>query len=128
MGYDENKVTGRSGDGRIDVTAVTQNGIIRVPIAVQVKRKRTNIGGSTVNQLRGSMSGMKLHQTVVITTSRFTESAKLRTDPAITPPITLIDGEDLVKKLIDCEVGVSTRKLELYEKDTTYFGAPEAKV
>ncbi|MCA1728472.1 MAG: restriction endonuclease, partial [Actinobacteria bacterium] len=39
------------------------------------------------------------------------------------PPIDLIDGEQLIDKLKDLKLGISTRQVELVEVDTKWFSA-----
>ena len=55
IGFEDVAVTKYSGDGGIDVDAtLTVGGVTRVRTAIQVKRWKNNVSGSTVRELRGS--------------------------------------------------------------------------
>ena len=56
MDYDNVTVTGRSGNGGIDVVANIEIGILQLRTAVQVKRMKGNVQRPVVSQLRGDMA------------------------------------------------------------------------
>lgn len=118
MGYEDSQVTGRSGDGGIDVrgTWVVTEGI-RIKMAVQVKRWKHNVTRPIVQALRGSISTNE--RGLIITTSDFPESAKEEADdPTKASPISLINGERLVRLLVEYNIGITRESIEILELDT----------
>ncbi|MDW8234641.1 MAG: restriction endonuclease [Roseiflexaceae bacterium] len=123
MGFDENtvQVTPYSGDGGIDVTGIYRAaGLTEVSAAVQVKRWKSNVGASTVTQLRGSL---QVHQQgIIITTSDFSRSARTEAAAANKTRIGLINGDELIDLLVKHQVGVAKRTLEVTALDDEYWG------
>ena len=70
LGFENVQITGKTGDGGIDVTGeLIVADIIRNNISVQVKRWRSNVQRASISELRGSL---RPHQTgLFITTSDF---------------------------------------------------------
>ena len=59
-GFTEVRVTGKSGDGGIDVEGVIRfEGLISFPVMVQCKRYKGNVGSSMVRDFRGAMAGAR---------------------------------------------------------------------
>ena len=121
MGYEDAVVTKQSGDKGIDVVATAKFGITTVKEVVQVKRVASNIGAPTINELRGSLHSQNAIKGMVITLSSFTPQAKKDAIPQGAAPITLIDGETLIDLLIEHEVGVTPRRVEVYEVAEAFF-------
>jgi restriction system protein len=74
-----------------------------------------------VDQLRGALPYHRAIRGTLITLSRFTSGCA---EAALFPgaaPITLIDGDRLVKLLIDHEIAVTRREAFLTEVDESYF-------
>jgi hypothetical protein len=114
IGFEDVDVTRYSGDGGIDVDAVlTVGGVTRVRTAIQVKRWKTNVPGSTVRELRGGL--MTDQRGLIITTASFTKDAVGESQAAGKTPISLIDGRRLVQLLVEKQVGVRRRALTLLE-------------
>jgi restriction system protein len=98
IGFEDVEVTRYAGDGGIDVDAVlTVGGVTRVKTAIQVKRWKNNVAGSTVRELRGGL--MTDQRGLIITTSGFTRDAIAESHASGKTPISLIDGRRLVQLL-----------------------------
>src|SRR2546428_12755528 len=89
IGFENVEVTGRTGDGGMDVRAeLTVGGITRVRTAVQVKRWNHNVPGKVVRELRGALTTDQ--RGLVITTSDFTKDAISEASSSAKVPIGLI--------------------------------------
>ena len=118
MGYEDTLVTGRSGDGGIDVrgTWVVTEGV-RIRMAVQVKRWKNNVTRPVVQNLRGSISTNE--RGLIITTSDFPQSAiEEANDPTKASPISLINGEQLVRLFVEHEIGITRESAHILELNT----------
>jgi restriction system protein len=125
IGFDEDtvKVTGRSGDGGIDVVGVMEiEGVTRLDAAVQVKRVKANIPPDKITSLRGSL--MPNQRGIFITTSRFTKQAIYEATAGGKSPISVVDGNQLLDLLFKHKIGVLSQQHTIYEIDTAYW--PEA--
>lgn len=125
MGYEDVIVTQQSGDKGVDVIAKVQFGITTITEAVQVKRYQSNIQRPVIDQLRGSLVYHEAIRGTIITLGGFSSGAR---EAALFPnaaPITLIDGDKLLELLVEHEVGIRKRQVELYEVDTQVFDAPD---
>jgi restriction endonuclease Mrr len=108
-------LTPMSNDGGIDVrgTMVVAD-VVRIQMAVQVKRWKKNVSSSTVREIRGSLGTHE--QGLIITTSGFSSSAReeaVRSDSS--HPIFLMDGKQLVRLLVDHNLGAKRTKYELFQ-------------
>ena len=114
MGFEEVEVTKSGSDGGIDVRGTLVVGdVVRIKMAVQVKKWKSNIHSPVVQQVRGSLGAHE--QGLIITTSDFSTGAK---DEAAQPdktPIALMNGEQLVLLLMENQVGVSRETHDLFE-------------
>lgn len=114
MGFENVTVTAISGDGGIDVRGTLVVGdVIRIRMAVQVKRWRRNVRAPVVQQVRGSLGAHE--QGLIITTSDFSTGAR---DEAARPdatPVALMNGEQLVTLLIEHDIGVRRSSYDLIE-------------
>lgn len=100
VGFEEVQVTGRTGDGGIDVRGTLVVGsVIRTRMAVQVKRWKNNIQAPTVQQVRGSLGAHE--QGLIITTSDFSSGARKEAERADATPVALMSGPQLVNLLIE---------------------------
>lgn len=121
MGYEDPTVTKASGDKGVDVVATIQFGITTITEFVQVKRHQSNIQRSVLDQLRGSLPYHKAIRGTIITLGDFSSGCK---EAALFPgaaPITLINGEKLLDLLIENQIGVRTRPLDMYDIDEEFF-------
>ena len=120
-GFDEVTVTGRSGDGGIDGRGIKRlDGLISFPILFQCKRYANNVTAGTVRDFRGAMAG-RADRGLILTTGGFTGDAQKEATRDGVPPIDLIDGELLMNRLKELELGVRVRTVEVVEVDTGFF-------
>ncbi|MCE7910027.1 MAG: restriction endonuclease, partial [Candidatus Omnitrophica bacterium COP1] len=91
--------------------------VIRIKMAIQVKRWKigNNIQAPVVQQVRGSL-GAHEHG-LIITTSNFSEGAKMEATQPDKTAIALMDGEQLVKLLMEHGIGVHRSTPDLFEID-----------
>jgi len=114
IGFEEVTVTKPSGDGGIDVRGTLVVGdVIRLHMAVQVKRWKQNIHTPTVQQVRGSLGTHD--QGLIITTSNFSEGAKQEAGRRDAVPVALMNGEQLVSLLVEHTLGVHRTVYNLIE-------------
>jgi restriction system protein len=116
LGFEDVEVTHRSGDGGIDVRGILVVGaVIRTKMAVQVKRWKNNVQAPIVQQVRGSLGTHD--QGLIVTTSNFSSGAKAEAERANAIPVALMNGQQLVRLLIDNNMGVRRTKHDLIELD-----------
>ncbi len=122
-GFIQVEVTGRSGDGGIDGHGVVRlAGLLSFPVIFQCKRYRNTISSGVVRDFRGAMVG-RADKGLIITTGSFTRDASAEATRDGAPPIDLIDGEQLIDKLKDLGLGVTTRQVEVVEVNTAWFSS-----
>ena len=124
-GFIDVEVTGRSGDGGIDGRGIIRfAGLIGFPVLFQCKRYSGNstVTPSQIRDFRGAMTG-RADRGLIITTGGFTQEAQREATRDGAPPIDLINGDLLVEKLKDLELGVSvsTRQIEVVSIDEDWF-------
>lgn len=114
-GFSQVEVTGRSGDGGIDGRGIAKiNGILSFHIIFQCKRYKGKVGSGEIRDFRGAMIG-RTDKGLFITTGSFTRDAILEANRDGAPAIDLIDGEKLVEKLKELNLGID---IELREHIT----------
>jgi len=114
MGFESIEVTKYSGDAGIDVRGTLQiSDVIRIKMAVQVKRWKNNIQSPTVQQVRGSLGVHE--QGLIITTSDFSKGAIEEANKADKTPVALMNGEQLVTLLMEYSIGVKRVSHDLFE-------------
>lgn len=118
-GFDDVRVTKKSGDGGIDGTGKLKiNGICSFNIAFQCKRYQGTVGAPDIRDFRGSLT-TDIEKGVFITTGTFSKQA---IEEAYTPgkkQIDLINGEEFITKLAELSIGV--KEIKDYEIDEEYF-------
>jgi restriction system protein len=125
MGYggsrqDAGQVIGRSGDGGIDGT-IKEDKLGLDVIYVQAKRWEGTVGRPEIQKFAGALQGQRANKGVFITTSNFSREAE---DYAsiISSKIILVSGDQLVKLMVDHNVGVSPiSNYEIKKVDSDYF-------
>jgi len=127
MGYEDVEVTSRSGDSGIDVVANIEVGITPVREFIQVKRHKGSIGRPVLDQVRGALYYFNANRGTIITTGRFSKGAQEVSFMPGAPPITLIDGERFLDLLIEHEIGVRKRSVQLLEFEPADFIEEEAE-
>jgi len=121
IGFEKVQVTGRQGDGGIDVRGTLVVGeVIRTRMAVQVKRWKNNVQAPTVQQVRGSLGAHE--QGLIITTSDFSSGARTEAERPDAIPVALMNGEQLISLLVENEVGVAKKSYHLIELGETEGG------
>ena len=116
MGFEEVEVTNVSGDGGIDVRGVLVVGdAVRIRMAVQAKRWKSNVIAPVVQQVRGSLGAHE--QGLIITTSDFSTGAKKEAQRSDAAPVALIGGEQLAALLAKHEIGARMTSYDLYALD-----------
>lgn len=106
-GFTQVKVTGRTGDGGIDgMGTIKLNGIISFHMLFQCKRYVGTVSASEIRDFRGAMQG-RTDKGLFITTGKFSASAIEEANRPGTTPIDLIDGDELVEKLRELQLGVA---------------------
>jgi restriction system protein len=112
-GFIQVEVTGQSGDGGIDGKGIMRlGGLLSFHVIFQCKRYRGAVTVSQVRDFRGAMVG-RADKGLLITTGNFTKDAAREATRDGAPAIDLIDGDLLVAKLKELELGVKTTKVEV---------------
>ncbi len=106
-GFTQVKITGKTGDGGIDgVGIVKLNGIISFHMMFQCKRYTGSVSAGEIRDFRGAMQG-RADKGLFITTGKFTTPAIEEANRSGTTPIDLVDGDELVEKLRELQLGVA---------------------
>lgn len=114
LGFEDVTVTSRQGDGGIDVRGTLMVGdVIRTRMAVQVKRWKANVQAPVIQQVRGSIGAHE--QGLIITTSDFSKGAREEAERPDATPVGLMSGEQLVKLLVEHEIGVQRTGHDIIE-------------
>jgi len=112
-GFIQVEVTGRSGDGGIDGKGIMRlGGMLSFHVIFQCKRYQGSITPSQIRDFRGAMIG-RADKGLFITTGNFTKEAMREATRDGAPAIDLIDGDQLLGKLKEFELGVRTKKVEV---------------
>ena len=112
-GFIQVEVTGKSGDGGIDGKGIMRlGGLLSFHVIFQCKRYRGSVTVSQVRDFRGAMVG-RADKGLLITTGNFTKDAVREATRDGAPAIDLIDGDQLIDKLKELELGVKTTKIEV---------------
>ena len=110
-GFTHVTVTGRSGDGGINGIGVMRIGrFLSFRVLFQCKRYKGAIGAGVVRDFRGAMVG-RTDKGLIVTTGNYTPAAKKEATRDGAPEIDLLDGEQLIDKLKELELGVETEKV-----------------
>lgn len=118
-GFQNVRVTGRSGDGGIDGEGILEiNPLLSFKVLFQCKRYQGSVGAATIRDFRGALIG-KADKGILLTTGSFTMDAKREAIRDGANPIELVDGEKLVRMFERLELGVRPRVV--YEVDMDFF-------
>ena len=118
-GFTQVDVTGRSGDGGIDGVGIVRiGGFLSFRVLFQCKRYKGSIGAGVVRDFRGAMVG-RTDKGLIVSTGYFTQAAIREATRDGAPEIDLLDGEQLIDKLKELELGVETEKV-VTEQVTVY--------
>jgi len=125
MGYggsiiDAGSAIGRTGDEGID-GVIKEDKLGLDNIYIQAKRWKSSVGRPELHAFVGALQGKRSRKGIFITTSSFTDTAKKYVN-SIETKVALIDGETLVRYMIENDVGVITRDTyKIKELDADYF-------
>ena len=120
-GFEKVQVTGRSGDGGIDGHGIFKlGGLLSLHVIFQCKRWRGNVSSKEIRDFRGAMAG-RTDKGLFITTGNFTRDAKTEAGREGAPKIDLIDGQKLVEKMKELELGINIKREEEVEIDKDWF-------
>jgi restriction system protein len=112
-GFIQVEVTGQSGDGGIDGKGIMRlGGLLSFHVIFQCKRYSGSVSASQVRDFRGAMVG-RADKGLLITTGNFTKDAVKEATRDGAPAIDLIDGDQLINKLKELNLGVQTKKVEI---------------
>ena len=118
-GFDDVRVTKKSGDGGIDGTGKLKiNGIFSFNIAFQCKRYQGTVGAPDIRDFRGSLT-TDIEKGVFITTGSFSKQAIEEASNPGKQQIDLMDGEEFITKI--AEYGIGVKEIKDYEIDEEYF-------
>lgn len=107
-GFIQVEVTGKSGDGGIDGKGIMRlGGLLSFHVIFQCKRYQGSVSASQVRDFRGAMVG-RADKGLLITTGNYTKDALREATRDGAPAIDLIDGDMLLNKLKELELGVKT--------------------
>ncbi len=122
-GFIEVEVTGKSSDGGIDGHGIIRlAGLISFPVLFQCKRYSGSVGASVVRDFRGAMAG-RAEKGLILTTGGFTKEAQREATRDGATPIDLIDGDLLMDKMKELNLGVSAKMVEVVEVDEDWFAS-----
>jgi restriction system protein len=122
-GFVQVEVTGKSGDGGIDGKGIMRlGGMLSFHVIFQCKRYQGSVAPGQIRDFRGAMVG-RADKGLFITTGNFTKEAAREATRDGAPAIDLIDGDQLVEKLKEFELGVRTavRTVEDVQVDRDWF-------
>lgn len=106
-GFTHVKVTGKTGDGGIDGMGIVKlNGIISFHMLFQCKRYTGSVSAGEIRDFRGAMQG-RADKGLFITTGKFSTSAIEEANRPGAAPIDLVDGDELVEKLRELQLGIA---------------------
>ena len=127
MGYGKGdptmgQVTGRSGDGGIDVK-IREDALGLDEVYLQAKRYAAGntVGESDLRNFAGAIDAVSATKGVFVTTARFTKAAKAYVEK-ISKRIVLIDGEELARLMVEHDIGVRLKmQYKVKRIDEDYF-------
>ncbi len=118
-GFTNVHVTKKTQDGGIDGTGKLRiNGIFSFNVAFQCKRYSGVVSAGEVRDFRGSLT-TDIEKGVMITTGTFSKAAREEATNPGKQQIDLMDGEEVISKLAEYEIGV--KPVVTYEIDQDFF-------
>lgn len=119
------EAVGRSGDGGID-GIIREDSLGLEAVYIQAKRWEDNVPEKEIRDFTGALTKRGARKGIFITTSDFSPAANEFADTMTCKKIILINGNKLVKLMIDYNIGVSSEKTyEIKQIDPDYFGEVE---
>lgn len=114
FGFNEIKITGKSHDGGLDGHGKLKVGLASMNVAFQCKRWQGRVGRPEIDEFRGAIQG-EFEQGIFFTTSGFTSEAQETSIRKGAAPIVLLDGDAIVRLMVEKGLGVQRRPIEIYE-------------
>jgi restriction system protein len=120
-GFIQVQVIGKSGVGGIDGVGIARiNGFLSFHVLFQYKRYQGSVTAGQIRDFRGAMQG-RTDKRLLITTGTFTRDAIKEATRDGAPPIDLLDGEQLVQRLKELDLGVKITMIESIDVDMDWF-------
>lgn len=120
-GFSKVENTPASHDGGIDGKGILQvSDFLTFRVEFQCKRYSGSVGPDVVQKLRGAMSG-SADRGLIVTTGHFTQGAKREATREDKIPIELVDGEELINKLQELELGITTEMVPRVTIHSEFF-------
>lgn len=120
-GFIQVKVTGKSGDGGIDGTGIIRiGGFLSFRVIFQCKRYTGSVTSQQIREFKGTMVG-RADKGLFITTGNFTRDAKQEAERDGSPPVDLVDGQQLVEKMKELSLGTKITTEEIVNIDPEWF-------
>lgn len=119
-GFVDLNITGTGPDGGIDGFGRIRLGLATINAAFQCKRWHGNVSRTEVDKFRGAIQG-EYEQGVFFTTSDFTSQAKVASIKKGAVPIILLNGVSIVDLMIEKELGVRSRPVQLFQPTLADF-------
>src|SRR5437773_7005871 len=98
IGLESISVTRYIGDGGIDAQGNLIAGRFRIPVGIQVKRHRNNVGRPDIDRFIGALSG-RFSEGMFMTTADYAPSASQKAATSI-PRILTLNGDQIVSVMI----------------------------
>lgn len=119
---DAGQTLGKSGDGGVD-GVINQDKLGLEKIYLQAKRwDEGTVGRKEIQAFVGALSGQGASKGVFITTSTFTKEAKEYARYNLSFKLSLVDGVELARLMIDHDLGVSlVQRYEVKRVDSDFF-------
>lgn len=112
-GFIQVEVTGRKGDEGIDGKGIMRlGGLLSFHVIFQCKRYKGSVSSDKIRDFRGAMVG-RADKGLFVTTGKFTRDAIKEATRDGAPTIDLIDGDQLVEKLRELNLGIQITKVEI---------------
>jgi len=120
-GFSQVEVTGKTGDGGIDGKGIFKiAGLISFNVLFQCKRWQNSVSASEIRDFRGAIQG-RADKGLFATTGSFTRDAIKEASRDGATPIDLLDGEALVNKIKELELGITIDIIEKINIDKKWF-------
>jgi len=123
-GLDDVEVTPGTHDGGIDGHGSVLIGIVRLRVAFQCKQQADRVGRPMIDMFRGAIQG-QYDQGVFVSLSEFTTEAKRASSKGGAVRIELIDGAELVRKMLETGIGVTREQLLVFTQAEFPAGDPQ---
>jgi restriction system protein len=120
-GFVQVEVTGRTGDQGIDGKGIARlHGFMSFHVIFQCKKYQGTVGAAEIRDFRGAMVG-RADKGLFITTGTFSPAAVKEATRDGAPPIDLVDGDELARKLKELGLGVKTEMVEKVTVEADWF-------